>query len=289
MALLYLLHESGFRKLVVCHLNHGIRGAESDGDARFVKRVAERLGYTVEMEKIELLKGLGDSKDSLETSGRKARHHFFARCARKHRCNEVVLAHHADDQAETVLWNLARGALGCRGMSEAVDIEMNGRVMSVIRPLLGIRKKALEKWMEDRKLKWREDASNAVNDVVRNRLRNEAIPLLNDISKRDVVPALIRAAETDGEWRELLGWAVERAAVIDPQGRIHTKAMLGLPEILKRAVFAGFLKSHGVERIDHDLLTRCVDLLEVTNTANANLPGGGNLRRRNGRIFVDRK
>lgn len=289
MALLHLLHRNGFRKIVICHLNHGLRGGESAGDARFVKRVAQRLGFPVEAEKVNLLKGLESSSDSLETFGRKARHLFFAKCGRKHRCNAILLAHHADDQAETVLWNLARGALGCRGMSEITDFKMDGRKMSVVRPLLKVRKSELTDWMGDQGLKWREDASNSVNDVVRNRLRNEAVPLLSEISRRDIVPALVRAAETDSQWRDLMDWSVEHAGVIDPQGRLHVNAMRGLPEILKRAVFADFIRGVGISKIDQDLLCRCVGLLDVTTAARVNLPDGGCIRRRSGRIFVEQE
>lgn len=288
MALLYLLSESGFAKVVVCHLNHGLRGKESAGDAAFVKRVAGKLGYEVEARKVNLKKFMEESGESMETAGRNARHDFFAECGRKHRCKTLLLAHHADDQAETVLWNLMRGGLGCRGMRKESVLKMDGREMTVIRPLLGVRKSEIESWMAGRKLKWREDASNAVNDVVRNRLRNEALPLLNDISKRDVAPSLVRAAETDEEWRGLLEWAMGEADVFDPQGRLHLKQMKRLPDVLKRAVFADYLGGKGVGGIDQSLLNRCLGLLDVENPAKINLPGGAWLRRRGGRIFMER-
>ena len=102
-----------------------------------------------------------------------------------------------------MLWNLMRGSHGCRGMQEVSEMEMGGMRMEVYRPLLGIRKADLRAWMEERKLKWREDASNRVNDVARNRIRNEALPLLAEIAKRDVSPLLARAARSDAALREV--------------------------------------------------------------------------------------
>jgi tRNA(Ile)-lysidine synthase len=199
----------------------------------------------------------------------------------------LLLAHHADDQAETILWNLLRGSLGCRGMSEVTEMKMGGREIFVVRPLLEIRKADLKSWMLERKLSWREDATNAVNDVVRNRLRNEAIPLLDEIAKRDITPNLLRAAEIDSEWRELLDWSICAAAAIDPQGRLHTGALKELPAVLSRAVIADYLKRKQIENLDWRLLERCLELLDVEKAASVNLPGGRRLRRKAGRIFVE--
>lgn len=287
VALLHLLNETGFKKLVVCHLDHGLRGVESAGDAKFVKQLGKRLGFEVLADKVNLLEKMEASGESLETAGRAARHEFFARCGKQQRCGVLLLAHHADDQAETILWNLMRGSLGCRGMNEEAELQMSGGKMTVIRPLLGVRKVELMAWMDERKFAWREDATNAVNDVVRNRFRNEVIPLLNEISKRDITPNLLRSAEIDNEWRDLLDWSVGAATASDPQGRLHTGAMKDLPAVLSRAVIADYLKKQQIENVDWRLLERCMELLDVEKPASVNLPGGRRLRRKQGRIFLD--
>ena len=286
-ALLHLLKKEGFQKVVVCHLNHGLRGAESARDAKFVRQIGKRLGYEVMSEKVDLVSIMQVSGESLETAGRNTRHAFFAKCGKAQRSRLLLLAHHADDQAETILWNLLRGSLGYRGMREISELKMDGKEITVVRPLLGVRKVELVEWMQQRKLSWREDATNAVNDVVRNRLRNEAIPLLNEIAKRDITPNLIRAAEIDSEWRELLDWSVSTANTLDPQGRLHTGAMKDLPGVLSRAVIADYLKKKQIENVDWRLLERCVELLDVEKPASVNLPGGKRLRRKAGRLFVE--
>ena len=287
MALLHLLKEAGFRHVIVCHLDHGLRGHESAADARFVKRAAEKLGFYVETAKTDLRKQMAESGESLETAGRNARHRLFASIALNKRCKRLFMAHHLDDQAETVLWNLMRGSHGCRGMQEVSEMEMGGMRMEVHRPLLGIRKADLRAWMEERKLKWREDASNRVNDVTRNRIRNEALPLLAEIAKRDVSPLLARAARSDAALREVKEWALEKAAVLDPQGRLHLGVMRGLPEALRVHAIADFLKSNGVTDISGALLENCVAMLEPMSSASVNLPGGRRLRRRAGRFFIE--
>lgn len=287
MALMHLLKEAGFRHVIVCHLDHGLRGSESAADARFVKRWAEKLGFWVETAKIDLRKEMAGSSESLETAGRNARHRFFATIAKKHRCKRLFLAHHLDDQAETVLWNLMRGSHGCRGMQEVSVMAMEGVRMEIHRPLLGIRKSELLAWMAGRKLSWREDGSNRVNDVARNRIRNEALPLLAEIAKRDIAPLLARAAEADGNLREVMDWALVKADVLDPQGRLHLGVLRSLPESLRMHAIADFLKSNAIHDISGSLLESCAAMLDPASPASVNLPGGRRLRRRASRFFIE--
>lgn len=287
MALMHLLKEAGFRDMIVCHLDHGLRGRESAADARFVKRTAVKLGFSVEIAKIDLRKEMAGSCESLETAGRNARHRFFAACAKIHRCKRLFAAHHLDEQAETVLWNLMRGSHGCRGMREVSEIEKGGVRMEIHRPLLGIRKTELRAWMEARKLPWREDASNRVNDVARNRIRNEALPLLAEIAKRDIAPLLARAAQAGEALREIMDWALAKADALDPQGRLHLGVLRELPEALRAQALADFLKSKSIPDISAALLASCAAMLDPASPASVNLPGGRRLRRRAGRFFVE--
>lgn len=289
MALMHMLAEQGFRDVVVCHLNHGLRGKDSTADARFVKRAAEKAGFSFETEQIDLRDEMTKSAESLETTGRTARHRFFATCAKKYRCKRLFLAHHLDEQAETVLWNLMRGSHGCRGMREISTISMANTSLEIYRPLLRIRKSDLQTWMKSRKLLWREDASNSVNDVARNRIRNQAIPLLAEIAKRDITPLLARAAQSDEAMREVFDWALAKAEILDPQGRLHLGALRALPDALLIHALANFLKTGGVNGISDALLDRCSSMLDPASPARVNLPGGLCLRRRAGRVFIDQQ
>lgn len=288
VALLHLLLGAGFRKLVVCHLNHGLRGKAANLDAGFVAELSAAHGLACEIDTEDVAALAKEAGQSFETAGREARHRFFATCAKRHRCPRVLLAHHADDRAETVLWNLLRGSYGAKGMREHQPVTVNGRELELIRPLLGVRRWELRRYLHELDLPWREDASNAEPITARNRLRHEAIPQLSLISGRDVVPSLWRAADAGEDQDEILGWALDKAKVLDPQGRLHVPAMRELPPALQRAAIFRFLHSNGVGDLDRELLKQAAALLEPENkSACVNLPGGRHLRRRGGRMVVE--
>lgn len=288
VALLHLLVEAGFANLVVCHLDHGLRGRASKGDARFVERLAGQLGLVCESEKAEVKRRMKERGESMETAARNERHLFFARCAVRHRCPRVLLAHHADDQAETVLWNLLRGSHGLKGMRPVQEIVTeSGSTLELHRPLLEARRGDLVKWLDASGRKWREDASNAAPVAVRNRLRNTALPLLAEISGRDAALAFARGAADAEDAEALEAWALEQAKVLDPQGRLHVPVMRSLPVALQRIALRNFLREGGIVSIDRDLIERGLGLLDIANPASFNLPGGGRLRRREGRISIE--
>lgn len=288
VALLHLLVRGGLRRLVVCHLDHRLRGRASTQDARFVQGLAAALGLACEMQRVEVARLVRQRGESLETAARWARHEFFAACAKRHRCPRVILAHHADDQAETVLWNLLRGSQGLKGMQTTQRIlSAMGTRLELHRPLLGLRRSDLRAWLSANNLRWREDASNAESLGVRNRLRLEAIPLLADISGRDAAAMLARAATAAEDHRDILAWALGQAQVLDPQGRLHLPALRLLPAALQRAALTSFLQSQGVPDIDRALVGRAMALLDPDAAPAVNLPGGGRLRRREARVFVE--
>ena len=287
VALLHLLVEAGFRKLVVCHLDHRLRGRESTEDARFVRRLAEKLGLECEIGRIDVRQRMKEHSESLETAARNARHGFFAQCAVKFRCRRVLLAHHADDQAETVLWNLLRGSHGLKGMREEQSITVGTVKLRIFRPLLGCRHAELVGWLEARGFSWREDASNGEPVAVRNRLRNEVIPLLTEISGRDAVAAFARGAADSVAREDFENEALEQANLLDPQGRLHLPALRRLAPDLQRAGLRKFLIDHAVPSIDRALIDRAASLLDTSQAAVVNLPGGRKLRRREGRLWIE--
>lgn len=287
VALLHLLHRHEFRDVVVCHLDHGLRGRASTGDARFVEELAASLGYRCESGKTELGGRMKAAGQSLETAAREARHEFFADCSRRHRCTRLLLAHHADDQAETVLWNLLRGSRSLTGMRSRRTLTTGGRRLEIGRPLLGTRRAELRSWLAAERLGWREDASNAEPIAARNRLRNEALPLLSEIARRDVVESLRRAEEAAAELREIERWAVDQAAAVDPQGRLHLPKLRTLPLAVQAACLHDFLRHSGVADLSRELVARGLGLLDPAAPSSVNLPGGRVLRRRAGRLRID--
>jgi len=219
----------------VGHVDHGIRGKESAADARFVKALAKALGLAHAAKKAGLKAGTS------EGAAREARLAALAAIVKARRCVGVVMAHHADDQAETVLMRMMRGC-GLKGLSGmAGEAEIAG--MAVYRPLLNVRRRALREYLERVGQTWREDASNARGDYLRNRVRLELMPVVERIWPAGV-GALARLAEVAAEAQDVIAGQFELMA--DAVPAVGDGTLMTMPrEDLRRvypAVLAEFLR-----------------------------------------------
>jgi len=287
VALLHALLEAGARKVVLCHLNHQLRGLFSAHDAAFVRDLAESCDLPFEIARANVQRRAEDEKISIEVASRRSRHDFFAECGRKHRCNTVLLAHHADDNAETILLNLLRGSAGFKGMRYKSKVEVGRKSLTLLRPLLGVRRSEIDQFLEATSTPYRDDASNAEPFTPRNRLRSEILPLLGELMTRDVVPAIIRASESSLESEEALDELLQTLELIDPQGRLFLPKIRKLAEPLQRRAMFLYLKDSGVPNLSRDLVDRCLPLLSPDTPAKVSLPGDLHCCRRAGRIFVE--
>ena len=285
MVLLHWLHGLGYRKLVVCHLNHQLRGRASAADARLVERTARQLGFTSVTESASVAGTTG--KHSLETAGRHARHAFFARCAQVHRCDRVFLAHHADDQAETVLMNVLRGSSlrGLGGMRSITEIQVGERRLVLLRPLLAYSREELRNYAAEHGVKYREDSSNQSGDFLRNRIRHELLPQASRVMQRNVRPALLRIADMAREDDACLQSQVDAFSVGDS---LDTKFLLTTPIAMQRRTLHAWMQHHGVPLISFELIESIRALLPPQSpVAKGNLPGGRWVRRRAGTLFIE--
>lgn len=287
VALLHACLEAGLDKLVLCHLNHQLRGLFSAHDAAFVRELAEAHDLPFEIARQHVQRRAEEDNLSLEVAARRARHEFFSECARKHRCKRILLAHHADDQAETALFNLLRGSSGLRGMRYESEIVVARRTLTLVRPLLGVRRSEIDAYLAERGIPYRDDASNMDPFTPRNRVRHEAIPLLNEIMQRDVVPSLARAVESAHDDQEALDELIESLELVDPQDRLVLPKLRKLTPALQRRALFLYLFDSQVPDLSRDLVMRCQELLETDGPAKVNLPGERHLRRRAGRVFVE--
>ena len=178
-ALWDLLVLAGRWPLVVWHLDHGLR-PESTADAEFVRQRGfdyGQAGGVVLTEGIDLRNQARAWRCGLEAAGRRHRHARLAEVARQHHATAVATAHHQDDQAETVLMNLLRGA-GDAGLAGIPPRRRLAAGIDLVRPLLNTARVGLRAHLQARGLDWREDASNADPRFTRNRLRNAVLPVL---------------------------------------------------------------------------------------------------------------
>ena len=195
-----LSNEQGIR-LVVLHFNHGLRGADSDGDEQFVAGLAAQLGLPFFSGRENVARVARAQHWNLEDAGRRLRYEFFAGSVAEGRIDRVAVAHTADDQAETVLARILRGT-GPSGLAAIYPV--NGRV---IRPLLDIRRAELREYLHHLHQPWREDASNYDQSRLRSRLRHQVLPIL----ERQIQPAVVahlgrlavRSREDEAFWKAL--------------------------------------------------------------------------------------
>ncbi len=191
--ILYALKELQLR-LVIAHLDHMLRGEDSDADAAFVRELALKYGLVFEMRSVNVHEFSLNNRLSLEEGGREARYAWFDEVASKHQAHAVALGHHADDQAETVLMRLLRGA-GNTGLS-GISPCSRGKY---IRPLLCATRTEIEDYLNNRNIRVRTDSSNTDIRFLRNRVRHELLPYLRtynpSISDRLVATAEILSAD----------------------------------------------------------------------------------------------
>jgi tRNA(Ile)-lysidine synthetase-like protein len=202
MALAVLLQDTLPPGRVICAvLDHGIREGSAE-EAREVTARAERLGFRAVSERAEVPEEALTRGKGLEEAGRAARYAFLERVRKEHACQSVLTAHHAGDNAETVVMKLVRGA----GPGALMGIPFrSGRVL---RPLLGFTRRELRDYLEFRGMDWIEDPSNADELFSRNRIRHRVMPVFTDMNPR-FVEAVARGSElAAGEeafWEERLG------------------------------------------------------------------------------------
>jgi tRNA(Ile)-lysidine synthase len=282
-ALLHALIGQGFRKLTILHLNHGLRGAAGAADAAFVKALARRLKLPVIVSRADVQALARERKLSIETAAREARYAFFAQAARQTRCHTLVLAHHADDQVETFLFNLLRGGgSGLGGMRPRSTREIDGVRLEILRPWLGVWRSEIEAYAGREKIHYREDASNASLRHTRNRLRSRVLPMLAREFGRDVRQSLWRAAEIVGAQLEWLN----QSLLLDGE-ELAVAALRELPEALQRHAIHEWLRRHRTPQISFALVGSIRALLPAgAKAAKINLPGGRFARRRAGRLFI---
>ncbi|MCL2645540.1 MAG: tRNA lysidine(34) synthetase TilS [Phycisphaerales bacterium] len=218
LRLMHRINQSDYWqwKLIVGHVDHGIRGRASRADAKFVKELAARLGVPCVIRTLRL------GGRASEQAARVARHRTLEAMASARRCYAVVMAHHADDQAETVLLRLFRGA-GLEGLAGiATDTTVNG--MRILRPLLGLRRDELRDYLGQLRQGFREDASNASDRYTRNRLRKDVLPAIAELAP-GAMQAIIRTASlvrqaqhlVESDLRHLLAEAV----ILRTPRRVH--------------------------------------------------------------------
>jgi tRNA(Ile)-lysidine synthase len=215
VCLLYVLRDLASRwdlRFRVLHLNHRLRGKDSDADADFVRAVAAEFGFPFDLREANLSQADGN----LEEAAREARLAFFGDEIAAGRVNRVATGHTRSDQAETVLFRFLRGA-GTAGLAGIRPVTRTG----LVRPLIAVDRAHVEEFLKERGVTWREDGTNRDLRFARNRIRHELLPGLSRDWNPSIVPALAHLAD----------WALGEEAYWEPEidrlARLNLKEKIG--------------------------------------------------------------
>jgi len=266
VALLFLLREleeaGALKVAAIAHLNHQLRGAESDADEAFCAALAGRLGLDAFVERADIAAVARTQKRSVEDAARVTRYEFLERAATTVSAEAIAVAHTLDDQAETFLLRLLRGA-GTRGLGS-----IRPKAGRVIRPLIELERAELRTYLVGRREPFREDASNADVAFARNRVRHELLPLLESRFSSGVTHILAREAELARQDEEFLAAeAIKLAARIvltDVGGvRLDADELRRAPRALgSRVAHAVLQRLAGTKSIHFEHVERLLGLAE---------------------------
>lgn len=220
--LIQLMNEGKIERLILAHVNHQLRGVESDGDESFVRDLGEPRA-SVRTTRVDVAAMANQERDNLESIARRERYRFFEQVARDESAAWIATGHTADDQAETVLFRLLRGSgmLGLGGMSEC---RPHGEGLRLIRPLLSVRRQMLLTYLHDKQIAYRIDTSNRDMRFSRNRLRHELLPLLREHYNEGIDDVLCRLADQARQLHESI--AEEASMLLRDAERPRAGAML---------------------------------------------------------------
>jgi tRNA(Ile)-lysidine synthase len=179
--------------ILIGHLDHKFRGEESAGDRKFCEELAKKYNLEIIWEEIDVPKAAKEKGISPEEAARFERYDFFKRTVKERGMDKIAVGHTRDDQAETVLMRIIRGAgmKGLGGISPVKDIQGN----KIIRPLIEVSRKEVEDFISEAGLKFRTDSSNEKSIYTRNKIRLELIPLLEKDFNSNIKEVLANMAE----------------------------------------------------------------------------------------------
>ena len=274
-AMLDALVRLGRRSIVVAHLNHELRGEESDGDEEFVRQLAAARDLPVFTERIAVADRAREKKGNLEATARQLRYGFLQRIAEENDAGFVLTAHTRDDQAETILMRLLRGsgAEGLRGIHPSRPL---GDRVQLVRPLLDVSRAEILTHCDHYGLSFRTDSSNLSTELVRNRIRHELLPILGEFNPR-IEETIARAGEliaTDDDCLAQLAEAELASSLKDEH--LHIVGLGETHPAIRRRMLRLWLRERrgGLGRIDFDHLVAIERLIMLGQSGRRiELPG----------------
>ncbi len=267
--------------LSVAHVNHKLRGDESDEDEGFVATLAREFGLDFHVREARVD---GSDSSGIEAAARELRYGFFRQLAREGRISKVATAHTLDDQAETVLLRIFRGTgiRGLAGIHPRIVFEEKGRVLGeVVRPLLGFRRAQLLEFLRERGQSWRDDSSNRDVAFLRNRVRHRLLPLIGEEFGEAAIEhmgELAEIARAEEEWAASTQYPALSTQHATPG--LDVGPLLALPLAAQRRLVRSWLKANARDlSISFRLIEEALELAQGPAGKTMELPNQRNLRR----------
>jgi tRNA(Ile)-lysidine synthase len=276
--------------LSVAHINHKLRGEESDEDERFVAKLARQHGLDLHVReaRIDAIRNVAKSS-GVEAAARELRHSFFRELARDGRVTKIATAHTLDDQAETVLLRMFRGTgiRGLAGIHPRIIFEADGQAFGeVVRPLLGFRHAPLQEFLREQNQSWREDSSNRDLAFLRNRVRHRLLPMIIEEFGEAAIEHMAELAEiarAEEHWnRDHPEIAASPLSATEerPIAPLPVDPLLALPLAAQRRLVRAWLEANAPDlSVSFHLIEQALELAAEPPGRKVEMPSGWNLRR----------
>lgn len=291
-AMLYMLAEYGRlsgAKIYAAHVNHMIRGEEADRDEDFCRQTAKKLGIEIFVLRRDVPAYAKECGKSVETAARDVRYEFFDRVMRENGIPLLATAHNANDNIETVLFNIARGCglTGVCGIPESRPCEHG----TVVRPILALSKKEILQYCRENQIEYVTDSTNVDTDYTRNMVRAEIIPALEKINENAVenVSRLTATLKNDALCLDgMTDWFLEE---MNEDMSFECEKILGSPPaIANRALMALYKDVSDGKTLEATHLSAIRRLCEsAVPHSVVNLPADVDARIENGRLYFEKR
>lgn len=277
-ALARLHNQDGWlMNLIAAHLNHQLRGAESDEDEQFIRELAERLGLPLFVERIAIADQAQAARRNLEATARQFRYEFLRDVGARNHADYAFTAHTQDDQAETILMRLLRGT-GAEGLHGVHEVRPLAENIKLVRPLLAVTRAEVIAHCEHHGLPFRSDSSNLSMDFMRNRVRHELLPLLRTFNPQ-IDTVLTRTsellAEDDTYLHEV---ADDQLASLGTGAALPIPRLVEQPPAIRRRILRLWLKAQrgDLRRINYSHIKAIEELMAPDKSGHRmKLPDGG--------------
>ncbi len=281
-------------EIAVVHLNHQLRGGHSESDAQWVKELCSTFDVPFFLGKKDVSTIAKERRKGIEETARLVRYEFFKEIARAENFSSIAVAHHANDQAETVLHHILRGTgiAGLSGMPLSRELEEG---VQLLRPMLHISRKDILSYLQKIHQPFLEDATNQENHYTRNRIRNQLLPLLKEEYNQNVEVALLRLSTQAKELQEFI--TAEAKKILDDAiqdlsshvCRLSRSRFIDVPTHLVRACFVELWKRQNWSRqkMGYDNWNRLAELTQCKE--NHTFPSGINVTQRNDIMMLERR